>query len=46
MKTKGLKVISATQTKVLQIVLNTLSPSPPLRQTFMLGDGGENEDML
>lgn len=24
MKTKGLKVMSATQTKVLQIVLNTL----------------------
>ena len=36
------------KTKVLQIAdcIKHIAPSPPLRQTFMLGDESENEDML
>ena len=36
MKTKGLKVMSATQTKVLQIVLNTL-PFTTTKANFYAG---------
>lgn len=46
MKTKFFKGNVSYSDKSIADCIKHIAPSPPLRQTFMLGDGSENEDML